>query len=77
MFKKCDFILMHSPNLDRFKLTALALMRTAVGRSNEAGSEGKQSFVWVPKDECEGQRDFLFNVCFFTLCSFSLEYDFA
>jgi hypothetical protein len=28
-FKKCDFILIHSPNLNQFQLIALILMLTA------------------------------------------------
>jgi hypothetical protein len=68
VFEKCYFISMRAPNLDRFQLTALALMWILEGRSSEAGRRGSRVLYRRQEEEWEGRRDFLF-------CDFSLKHN--
>jgi hypothetical protein len=52
---------MRSTDLDRFKLTALALMRIACWPIEFGGEETEQSIVWVAEEECEEEGIFFFR----------------
>jgi hypothetical protein len=62
LFEKYHFILMFSPNFDRFHLIGIVLMRITCGRSKEAGRrKSRQWYVCVDEKEWEVRRDFFFD----------------
>jgi hypothetical protein len=46
-FEKCNFILMHSSNLDWFQLTVVIILQTACWSINRGGRAGSKVLCWA------------------------------